>query len=172
MAATAAQLKERLQEIKRQKLQRRNIKMAKPELDDLDEQEPTDEVETDNDTTETQVKRGPGRPKGSTNAKSNTPTKNFHAIILTKRGEPKHIIVTHAMGKNVRAISANNTEMDPVRLPVGNVYHYDEEAFNQMSARYDKIKALMDQNFGIQKQLKPVNAPKRVARIVDPVEEL
>lgn len=140
--------------------------------DDLDEVEPDDIEEETEDTEETPVKRGPGRPKGSKSTTPSNPTKNFHAIVMSKRGAPKHVIVTHVMGKNCRVVSASNPNMDAIRVPVGNVAHYNEEVFEQLTERYNKIANAVDANFGLFKQLKPVNAPKRVAKVVDPIEDL
>lgn len=144
------------------------FKVAKNQaMDDLDEVEPDD-----NDIEETPVVRKAGRPKGSGN--SGAKTTAFHGITLTKRGIPKRIIVTHVMGKNVRAVSAKNQNMDPITLTISSVRHFDEDTFEQLEARGEKINAAVDQNFGLFNQLKALNSPKRGASLknVDPAEAL
>lgn len=154
--------------------ERKISKMAKVlenDPDDLDEVEP-DEAEDDNDEAEdsdTPAKKR-GRPKGS-GVKSKTTA--FHGIVLTKRGVPKRIIVTHVMGKNVRAVSASNPDMDPVRLQINNVRHFDEDIYNTLVSRGEKIVGAIDQNFGLFNQLKPLNAPKRIGvKSSDPADDL
>lgn len=155
-------------------LERTKKKMAKNvEVDDLDETEPDMEEEDTEDTEEEDTpvteKRGRGRPKGSGFKK----TSQFHAITLTKRGIPKRIIVTHVMGKNVRAVSAKNPDMDPVRLLITNVRYFDEDTFAQLESRAEKINNAIDQNFGLFNQLKPLNAPKRIGiKSIDPADDL
>lgn len=143
-------------------------------VDDLDEVEPDEGTEDNNEVSEP-VKRGPGRPKGSgTGTTKSTKTSAFHAITLTKRGIPKRIIVTHVMGKYVRAVSASNQNMEPVRLLISNVRHFDEDTFENLNSRGEKINNAVDQNFGLFNQLKALNAPKRgpSLKVSDPAEEL
>lgn len=145
------------------------FKMARvADPDDVEEgtEEGTEET-TENDEPVDKVKRG--RPKGSGGVKNTTA---FHGIVLTKRGIPKRVIVTHVMGKNVRVVSASNPDMEPKRILINSVRHFDSDVFDQLQERGNKIDGAIDQNFGLFNQLKPLNAPKRVAASTDPLDDL
>lgn len=149
-------------------------KMAKVMQDDLEDEntvDDTDEIEgaAEENAEPVIATKGRGRPKGSGGVKSTTA---FHGVVLTKRGVPKRVIVTHVMGKNVRVVSQSNPQMEPVRILINSVRHFEEDIFEQLQERGTKIEGAIDQNFGLFNQLKPLNAPKRIAANTDPLDDL
>lgn len=134
---------------------------------DSDDEEEETEDSDDDETEEEEKPRRRGRPKG---AKSKN-TKERSTGIILRQGLPKKVKIVRVMGKNVKVGKYGSSDDSvTVRIPVSDVYIYDDDVYNKMVANGEKITALRDKNFALLKNLQPVISAKKVGK-VDPLSD-
>lgn len=143
------------------------------ESEDEEESDEEEEEEADEDEPAAKPeKRGRGRPKGT--AKSSNLKKGKLLGIVLVNGLPKRVQIIKVMGRNVRAtkVGEKNPEDNNLRIPISDVFEYEEAIFEKMQDRAEKIKRLIDANISdATNRLRPISAPRKMARKGNPLED-
>lgn len=143
--------------------------------DDEDEEDENDEEEEEEKPVK-KAKRGRGRPAGVPNKKGKLANKSGKLGLILRNGIPKKVQIVKVMGKNVKICKPGtkpNAEGDipGVRYPITEVYMFDSDVFDKMTANAEKMTAISDKNYALLKTLQPVVSNKPAAGKRDPLED-
>lgn len=154
--------------------------------DDVEEDDDEEEEEEDSDDEEEEdeapvkskkvVKRGRGRPANSPNKTPSVRSKVGKLGIILRNGIPKRVQIVKVMGKNVKVCKPGTKpdtdgSMPGVRIPITEVYMFEDSVFEKMSANAEKMTAISDKNYALLKTLQPVVSGSKAAGKRDPLED-
>lgn len=133
------------------------------EDEDAGENEPEDEDEDEDKQKKV--------AKGKVNGKAKT--KGRLIGIVLRDGIPKRVQIVKVMGRNVKATKVGEKdESKALRIPISDVFEYDEAVYDKMMIRAEKIIRLKEANVSdATNRLKSIAAPRSMVRRGDPMRD-
>jgi len=142
--------------------------------EETDGEEEAEDGEEDED--EKPAKRKAGRPKGSgagKDTRQDTIKKGKLIGVVLRGGIPKRVQIIKVMGRNVKATKVGEKDVTKsLRIPISDVFEYEEAIYEKMQLRAEKIQRLIDANISdATNRLRPIAAPRTSVRTGDPMQD-